>query len=179
MSQTNSINASDALALQNFKSYLEKYWLPKHRIFAIWTVRCFYIRYLPLTIPKINLSLREHHHSLSFIISYNEYFFQSQNHKITKAGKGLQDHPVQLSTYHQHFPTKSRPSVHLNIYTCLTRLISLPGNEDRVFYSYLSLKAFPHIKKVLQAPISPHSSCRRQRADESYLDHLSSKQVWR
>ena len=27
-------------------------------------------------------------------------------HRIIKVGKHLQDHPVQLSTYHQYFPTK-------------------------------------------------------------------------
>ena len=34
-----------------------------------------------------------------------------QNHRITKVGKDLQDHPVQPSTYHQHCPTKPCPSV--------------------------------------------------------------------
>ena len=33
------------------------------------------------------------------------------HHRITKAGKDLQDHSVQLSTYHQYFSTKPCPSV--------------------------------------------------------------------
>jgi len=36
---------------------------------------------------------------------------ESQNHRITAAGKDLQDHPVQPFTYHQYSPTKQRPSV--------------------------------------------------------------------
>lgn len=44
------------------------------------------------------------------------------SHRITKAGKKLQDHPVQPSTYHQHFPTKSRPYVPQYIYTALEHL---------------------------------------------------------
>ena len=41
---------------------------------------------------------------------------KSPNHWITKVGRDPQDHPVQLSTYHQYFPTKPCPLVqHLNI----------------------------------------------------------------
>ena len=41
----------------------------------------------------------------------------SGNPRITKVGKDIQNHLVQLSTYHQYFPTKPHPSVpHLNIY---------------------------------------------------------------
>ena len=36
---------------------------------------------------------------------------EMQNHRITKVGKDLQDHPVQPSTYHQYFPTEPYPSV--------------------------------------------------------------------
>ena len=36
---------------------------------------------------------------------------ESQNHRITKVGKDLQDHPIQLSTYHQYFPTDPCPLV--------------------------------------------------------------------
>jgi len=36
-------------------------------------------------------------------------------HRITKVGKDLCDHLLQLSTYHQYFPTKLCPSVLLNI----------------------------------------------------------------
>lgn len=35
---------------------------------------------------------------------------QVANHRITKVGKDVQDHPVQLSSYHQHLPLQ-----HLNI----------------------------------------------------------------
>jgi len=40
---------------------------------------------------------------------------ESQNHRITKVEKDLEDHLVQLSTYHQYFPTKPCSSVHLNV----------------------------------------------------------------
>ena len=41
-------------------------------------------------------------------------------HKITKVGKDVQDHPVQLSTHHQYFPTNHAPQC--NIYTFLEHL---------------------------------------------------------
>ena len=39
---------------------------------------------------------------------------RSWNHRITKVGKDLQDHPVHLSNYHQYFPTNGDVQ-HLNI----------------------------------------------------------------
>ena len=44
-------------------------------------------------------------------------FMDSENQRITKVGKDLQDYPVQPSTYHhQYFPTKPCPLVqHPNI----------------------------------------------------------------
>lgn len=40
----------------------------------------------------------------------------TENHRITKVRKGLQDHLVLLSTHHQYFPTKLCPLVHhLNV----------------------------------------------------------------
>jgi len=51
----------------------------------------------------------------------------SSNHRITQAGKDLQDHPVQPSTYHQYFPTKPRPIVpHLNVSGTSPGMVTLP-----------------------------------------------------
>ena len=39
-----------------------------------------------------------------------------RDHRITDVVKDLQDHPVQLSTYHQYFLTKPRPLIQ---YLCI------------------------------------------------------------
>jgi len=53
---------------------------------------------------------------LSSAFSFGAYTHISENHRITKVGKDLQDHPVQLSTYHQYLHTKPYPLVpHLNV----------------------------------------------------------------
>ena len=46
---------------------------------------------------------------------YRNRITESKNHRITEVGKDLQDHLVQPSTYHQYFPTKPCPLLHLNI----------------------------------------------------------------
>ena len=45
---------------------------------------------------------------------------RSQNHRITKVGKDLQDHPVQPSTYCQYFPLNHIPQY--NTWTVLEHL---------------------------------------------------------
>ena len=56
-------------------------------------------------------------------IGYKCHIAQNlQNHRITKVEKDLQDHLVQLSTYHQYSPSKLCPLVqHLTISWTLSR----------------------------------------------------------
>jgi len=55
---------------------------------------------------------------LSFVhlFSLKSVFYAVLLHRITKVGNDLRCHPVQPSSYHQHFPTQPHPSVqHLNV----------------------------------------------------------------
>lgn len=42
--------------------------------------------------------------------NFTSVIIESWN-RFTKVGKHFQDYPVELSTYHQYFPTKSHPLV--------------------------------------------------------------------
>ena len=47
---------------------------------------------------------------------YRNRITESKNHRITKVRKDLQDHAVQLFTYHQYFPTEPCSLLqHLNV----------------------------------------------------------------
>lgn len=49
--QVNAINASDpAEFAKSLLSYPEKLLFPKHRVFTIWTIRFYFVRYLPATL---------------------------------------------------------------------------------------------------------------------------------
>jgi len=59
-------------------------------------------------------------HSFMFFTRYHMVWstpLANLGHRTTesKVGKDLQDHPVQLSTYHQYFPSKTVSVQHLNI----------------------------------------------------------------
>lgn len=43
------------------------------------------------------------------VFTEDVFRLMSLNHRITKVGKGLKDHPVQPTTYHQYFPAESHP----------------------------------------------------------------------
>lgn len=59
------------------------------------------------------------------------------DHRISKVGKDLQDHPVQPSIYHQYFPIKPRPLVpHLNV--------------------FLHCECVLHLGKHITVPAAPH-----------------------
>ena len=73
---------------------------------------------------------------------------RSQTCRITKAGKDLRDHPVQLPTYHRYFPQSNRsahPGALPNSTKLINRLIdSIKRKEDNKTYQicHLSFKHF-------------------------------------
>ena len=73
------------------------------------------VRYFPYVIPSV----------------YPGYFLRTglnvaSSHRITKVGKELWGHPVQLSTYHRYLPTKLCPlEQHLNVSWTLPGLFPL------------------------------------------------------